>query len=72
VPLIPEDYWRIIAARALIQYGDREDAPEIVSGASAEFLDVLDKLESDQLEDQERRRSSTDRLRQGFTAGFPL
>lgn len=69
VPLIPGEYWRIIAARALIQYGGREDAPEIVTSASAEFLDVLNKLESDQLEDRERDRSSTDRLRSAGARG---
>ena len=36
--------------------------PEIISGAESEYLSLKDKLESDQLEDQERRRSSTDRM----------
>lgn len=71
-PGIPEEYDRIILARALIQYGTREDAPELITGGEAEFLDVLDKLQSDQLEDQERNRSSTDRMRQAQYGGFPL
>lgn len=62
LPLIPGEYFRIIMARAAIYYGNREDAPEIISGAESEYLSLKDKLESDQLEDQERRRSSTDRM----------
>lgn len=72
LPLIPGEFWRIIVARALITYGDREDAPEILSGAQAEFIDVLDKLEADQLEHQSRRRSSTDRMAGGYSGAFPL
>jgi hypothetical protein len=62
-PLIPREYHRVIMARAAIYYGNREDAPEIISGAEAEYLSIKDKLEADQLEDQSRRRSSTDRER---------
>jgi hypothetical protein len=72
IPLIPAEHWRVIVARALIQYGDREDAPETISGAGAELLTAMEKLEADQLEDQERRRSSTDRLRPPAMRGFPL
>ena len=41
-----------------IYYGENEDAPEILSGALAEFEDLLDKLESDQLPGQKNRRFS--------------
>ena len=63
VPLMPANYHRIIVARAAVMYGNREDAPEVISGLSAEYVDILDKMESDQLEHQSLRRSSTDRER---------
>jgi hypothetical protein len=60
-PKIPAAYHRLIIVRAAVMYGSREDAPEIVNGAAAEWLDLKDKLEAAYLEDHERRRSSTDR-----------
>lgn len=49
-PDLPEAYHRIILCRAAIMYGNREAAPEIISGMEAEYIDMLDKLQSDQLE----------------------
>ena len=39
-------------------YAENEDAPEIMAGALAEFEDLLDKLEADQLPRQKNRRFS--------------
>ena len=63
-PALPAHYHRIIVCRAAIMYGNREDAPEVITGMEAEYIDMLDKLQSDQLEGWELRRSSTDRQRQ--------
>lgn len=63
IPMMPAEYHRIILARAAVYYGNREDAPEIIQGLEAEYVDLLDKLESDQLEGYALRRSSTDRER---------
>jgi hypothetical protein len=64
VPLLPAEFHRIILTRAAVYYGNREDAPEIINGMEAEYMDALDKLQSDQLEGQSLRRTSTDRDRQ--------
>ena len=58
ISAIPPRFHNIIIARAKIYYGENEDAPEILSGALAEFEDLLDKLESDQLPGQKNRRFS--------------
>jgi len=58
ISAIPQRFHNIIIARAKIYYGENEDAPEILSGALAEFEDLLDKLESDQLPGQKNRRFS--------------
>lgn len=63
--LIPREYRRIIVVRAAIMYGDKEDAPEIINGAEAEYLDILDKLEGSQLEAFRYRRSSRQESRTG-------
>lgn len=63
-PLIPAEFHRIIVARAAVFYGNREDAPEIIEGMEAEYDDMLDKLQSSELEGFALRRSSTDRERQ--------
>lgn len=47
---IPEAMDRIIIARAAIIYGTREDAPEIVTGYSGEYADILERLEGKYLE----------------------
>lgn len=48
MPLMPEQFHRIINVRAAIMYGNREDAPEIIAGAEAEYVDLLEKLQADQ------------------------
>jgi hypothetical protein len=58
VPDLPESYHRLILARAAIMYGNREAAPEIISGMEAEYIDLLDKLQSDQLETFRHERMS--------------
>jgi len=55
---IPSRFHKIITSRAKIYYAENEDAPEILSGALAEFEDLLDKLEADQLPGQKNRRFS--------------
>ena len=40
-------------------YAENEDAPEIMAGSLAEFEDLLDKLEADQLPSQKNRRFSS-------------
>ena len=56
VSAIPTDFHRIIIARAKIFWGDREDAPEVVAGAGAEFDDLMDKLEAREGPEQSGRR----------------
>jgi hypothetical protein len=58
-PLMPEEYHRIIVCRGKINYASKEDAPEILEGAEAEYMDILDKLQSDQLEGHYLDRMST-------------
>jgi len=55
---IPARFHQIIISRAKLYYAENEDAPEIMAGALAEFEDLLDKLESDQLPRQKNRRFS--------------
>jgi hypothetical protein len=56
---IPVQYHRAIVARAKTMWAEREEAPEILLAASAEYQDVLDKLESQSLPEQRRRRLSS-------------
>lgn len=56
VSIIPEQFHRIIIARAKIHYAEREDAPEITSGAVAEFEDLMEQLEANQLPGQHNRK----------------
>ena len=58
ISAIPPRFHRIITARAKMYYAENEDAPEIMAGALAEFEDLLDKLEADQLPRQKNRRFS--------------
>ncbi len=60
---IPTPYDRIILCRAKLIYSEREDAPEITAGASAEYLDILEKLESFALPNQQDVRSSAAQVR---------
>ena len=48
-------------------YAENEDAPEIMTGALAEFEDLIDKLESDQLSGQKNRRMIKTQDLQNFT-----
>jgi len=59
VSIIPPRFHKIIIARAKMYYAENEDAPEIMAGALAEFEDLLDKLEADQLPRQQNRRFSS-------------
>jgi len=70
VPLIPPEYHRVIVCRAAVMYGNREDAPEIIAGLSAEHDDIMDKLQSDQLEGFELRRQSVDRQQPEAQTGY--
>lgn len=45
-PLLPADFHRLIVVRAKIMYAEHEDAPEVMSGAAAEYSDLLAKLEA--------------------------
>ena len=59
VPSLPIQYHRAVVARAKTMWAEREEAPEILLAASAEYQDVLDKLESQSLPEQRRRRLSS-------------
>ena len=56
---IPVQYHRIIVARAKSMWAEREEAPDILIASSAEYADLLDKLESSQLPAQKARRLSS-------------
>ena len=56
--VIPSRFHRIIICRAKVFYAEQNDAPEIMASSIAEFSDLLDKLESDQLPGQRNRRFS--------------
>lgn len=43
---VPEQFDNIIVERAKIFYAEREDAPEIMSGSTAEYTDLLDKMQA--------------------------
>ena len=59
ISTIPPRFHKIIIARAKMYYAENEDAPEVMAGAVAEFEDLLDKLEADQLPSQKNRRFSS-------------
>ena len=67
VSAIPARFHKIIIARAKMYYAENEDAPEIMAGSLAEFEDLLDKLESDQLPRQKNRRFSSAQNLANFT-----
>ena len=56
---IPSQYHRIIVSRAKTMWAEREEAPEILLASSAEYSDILDKLEAQSLPDQRLRRLSS-------------
>lgn len=49
VPEMPEEFHRMIVCEAAVKYGNKEAAPEVISGMEAEYDYLLDKLEGDQL-----------------------
>jgi hypothetical protein len=53
---IPSQYHRIIVARAKTMWAEREESPEILIASSAEYQDLLEKLESQSLPGQRERR----------------
>lgn len=53
--LIPEQYHRVIIARAKLFYAEEEEVATLRQDALAEYLEQLDKLEAHQLPEQERR-----------------
>lgn len=57
-PDMPSEYRRIIVCRAKILYADARDAPEVLEGAQAEYMDILDKLQGNQLESHQMERAS--------------
>lgn len=60
---IPENFDNIIVERAKIFYAERENAPEILSGSTAEYTDLLDKMQAVCLpENTAGRRSQNDEL----------
>ena len=59
VSAIPARFHKIIIARAKMYYAENEDAPEIMVGSLAEFEDLLNQLEADQLPRQKNRRFSS-------------
>ncbi len=70
VPLMPEEYHRLIMVTAAIKYGNREDAPEIIGGMEAEHAAILEQLKNDQLEGFEPNgESSQDILLEGAIPG---
>lgn len=70
VPLMPEEYHRLIVATAAIKYGNREDAPEVIAGMEAEHISLLAQLKGEQLEGFEANTdSSQDILLEGAIPG---
>lgn len=55
---IPEEYERVIVARAKIAYAESQGVGEILAAAQIEFDDLLDKLEAKYLSGQRARRMS--------------
>ena len=53
---IPSQYHRIIVARAKTMWAERDESPEILIASSAEYQDLLEKLESQSLPGQRERR----------------
>jgi hypothetical protein len=68
MPDMPEEYHRLIVATAAVKYANKEDAPEVISGMEAEMINLMDKLQSDQLDGFELDNMST----QDVTAAMVL
>lgn len=59
VSLIPEEYHQVIIGRAMILYGNFENAPEMKDQGSEIYVEQLALLENDQLPNQEHSRFNT-------------
>lgn len=58
IPLIPDDFTRLIVVLAKIMYAEHEDAPEVSAGSHEEYDDLLSKMEAAHLPDQGFNRES--------------
>jgi len=58
IPLIPEDFTRLIVVTAKIMYAEHEDAPEVSAGAHEEYDYLLSEMEAAHLPDQGFNRES--------------
>lgn len=66
---IPENFDNIIVERAKIFYAQRENAPEIMTGSTAEYTDLLDKMQAMCLPDNtagRRLRNDPDTLPRAY------
>jgi len=57
-PSVPDLYERIIIARAKTKYAAYHEAPEILNEATAEYLELLDRLEAAYLPNRDGHRQS--------------
>ncbi|RLE28791.1 MAG: hypothetical protein DRJ61_15790, partial [Acidobacteria bacterium] len=59
VSAIPERFHRAIVARAMIYYGNYENAPEVKADGLERFSEAMDQLGTDQLPSSSEYRYST-------------
>lgn len=59
MPLMPEEYHRLIVTTAAVKYANKEDAPEIISGMESEMIAMMAHLKANQLEGFEFDTMST-------------
>ncbi len=58
VPMMPAQHHRIIVLYAKLLYGEYENAPTVLAGASAEYDRYLVQLRADELPEQEHQSAS--------------
>jgi hypothetical protein len=58
VPLIPDDFTRLIVVGAKIMYAEHEDAPEVSAGSHEEYEFLLSEMQTAHLPDQDYNRES--------------
>lgn len=58
VPLVPDDFTRLIVVGAKIMYAEHEDAPEVSAGAHEEYDFLLSEMQAAHLPDQGFDRES--------------
>ena len=58
IPLIPDDFTRLIVVSAKIMYAEHEDAPEVSAGSHEEYDFLLSEMEAAHLPDQGFNRES--------------